>query len=86
MARMCVKTRRMDVARVCLGNMQNARAARNVRLSIERGDSLDLQAAQLAIELGMIVGFFEGLKKCKYANLGGSQNHLSRGRPLRHDK
>uniref|UniRef100_A0A914YAN2 Uncharacterized protein n=1 Tax=Panagrolaimus superbus TaxID=310955 RepID=A0A914YAN2_9BILA len=54
MARMCVKTRRMDVARVCLGNMQNSRAARNVRLSIERGDSVDIQAAQLAIELGMI--------------------------------
>uniref|UniRef100_A0AC35F1W5 Uncharacterized protein n=1 Tax=Panagrolaimus sp. PS1159 TaxID=55785 RepID=A0AC35F1W5_9BILA len=54
MARMCVKTRRMDVARVCLGNMQNSRAARNVRLSIERGDSADIQAARLAIELGMI--------------------------------
>jgi intraflagellar transport protein 140 len=28
MAKMCVKTRRLDVAEVCLGNMQNARGAK----------------------------------------------------------
>ncbi|KAH7689495.1 hypothetical protein AAVH_40505 [Aphelenchoides avenae] len=54
MAQMCVKTRRIDVARVCLGHMRNARAARALRLSIQTGDSVDVQAARLAVELGMI--------------------------------
>ena len=31
MARMCVKTQRLDVAAVCLGNMGSARAAKAVR-------------------------------------------------------
>lgn len=55
MARMCVKTRRIDVARVCLGHMGNARAARALRLSKQNGDSAELQIARLAIELNMIV-------------------------------
>lgn len=55
MARMCVKTRRIDVARICLGNMQNARAARTLRRYIEEGMSIDMQSAMLAIELNMIV-------------------------------
>lgn len=55
MARMCVKTRRIDVARVCLGHMKNARAARALRHSLISGDSLNLQVARLAVELDMIV-------------------------------
>uniref|UniRef100_A0A914DM98 Uncharacterized protein n=1 Tax=Acrobeloides nanus TaxID=290746 RepID=A0A914DM98_9BILA len=54
MARMCVKTRRIDVARICLGNMQNARAARSLRKCIEDNVPIDVQAARLAIELDMI--------------------------------
>uniref|UniRef100_A0A7E4V608 TPR_REGION domain-containing protein n=1 Tax=Panagrellus redivivus TaxID=6233 RepID=A0A7E4V608_PANRE len=78
MARMCVKTRRIDVARVCLGNMHNARAARNIRLSVERGESVDMQAAQLAIELGMLdearsiyqsIGRFDNLNKLYQSEL-----------------
>lgn len=55
MARMCVKTRRIDVARICLGNMQNVRAARELRRCIEEDMSVDMQAARLAIELKMLV-------------------------------
>lgn len=35
--------------------MNNCRAARALRHSVENGDSVDMQAAKLAIELGMIV-------------------------------
>ncbi|CAD5216485.1 unnamed protein product [Bursaphelenchus xylophilus] len=54
MARMCVKTRRMDVAIVCLGHMKRARSVRALKESIARGDSTELQAAVLAMELDMI--------------------------------
>ncbi|KAF7638044.1 Amidase domain-containing protein [Meloidogyne graminicola] len=54
MARMCVKTRRIDVARVCLGHMGNARALRAIRRTIELKELTDLQIGRLAIELGMI--------------------------------
>ena len=54
MARMCVKTQRLDVAAVCLGNMGNARAARAIR---EARDILEPEArlAVLAVQLGMLV-------------------------------
>lgn len=57
LAKMCVKTRRLDVAGVCLGHMANARAARAVRLAVN-DDSLPIEAklAVLAIQLGMLVG------------------------------
>lgn len=57
MAQMCVKTRRIDVARVCLGHMRNWRALRAVNKAIKRGDNVNLQTARLAIELNMIVTF-----------------------------
>jgi intraflagellar transport protein 140 len=31
MAQMCVKTKRLDVAEICLGNMRFARGARAIR-------------------------------------------------------
>jgi intraflagellar transport protein 140 len=51
MAQMCVKTKRLDVAEVCLGNMNNARGARAVREAkkLEK----DAQVAMLAIQLGL---------------------------------
>lgn len=52
---MSVKTRRLDVAVVCLGNMRNVRGARALRKSQEAGDSEALQCAALAVELGMLV-------------------------------
>ncbi|XP_062847169.1 intraflagellar transport protein 140 homolog isoform X2 [Trichomycterus rosablanca] len=53
MARMCVKTRRLDVARVCLGNMGNARAAHALR-EAEKEPELEAQVAMLATQLGML--------------------------------
>ncbi|XP_028845087.1 intraflagellar transport protein 140 homolog isoform X2 [Denticeps clupeoides] len=53
MARMCVKSRRLDVARVCLGNMGNARAARALR-EAEKEPELEARVAVLAIQLGML--------------------------------
>lgn len=51
---MCVKSRRLDVARVCLGNMGNARAARALR-DAEKEPELEAQVAVLATQLGMLV-------------------------------
>ncbi|KAJ8931389.1 hypothetical protein NQ314_015707 [Rhamnusium bicolor] len=55
LARMCVKTRRLDVAGVCLGHMGNAMAARALRLAVA-DESLPQEAkvAVLAIHLGML--------------------------------
>lgn len=55
MARMCVKTCRLDVARVCLGNMGNARAAKALK-EAEAQPEPEAQVAMLAIQLGMLVG------------------------------
>lgn len=52
MARMCVKTKRLDVATVCLGNMGNARAARALR-EAQQEPELDARVACLAIQLSM---------------------------------
>lgn len=54
MARMCVKTQRLDVAKVCLGNMGHARGARALR-EAEREPELEARVAMLAIQLGMLV-------------------------------
>lgn len=56
LARMCVKTRRLDVATVCLGHMGNAKAARALRLAIN-DDTLpqECKVAVLAIHLGLLV-------------------------------
>ena len=54
MAKMCVKTQRLDVASVCLGNMGNARAARAVREAKKISDP-NVKLAILAVELGMLV-------------------------------
>uniref|UniRef100_A0A3Q0REE4 Intraflagellar transport 140 n=1 Tax=Amphilophus citrinellus TaxID=61819 RepID=A0A3Q0REE4_AMPCI len=53
MARMCVKTRRLDVARVCLGNMGNARAAKALKEAEAEPES-ETQVAMLAVQLGML--------------------------------
>lgn len=55
MANMCVKTKRIDVAEVCLGNMSHARAAAALR-DARKDESLPLEAqiAVVAVQLGMI--------------------------------
>ncbi|XP_075950055.1 intraflagellar transport protein 140 homolog [Anarhichas minor] len=62
MARMCVKTRQLDVARVCLGNMGNARAAKALK-EAEIEPEPEARVAMLAIQLGMLEDA-EKLYKC----------------------
>lgn len=52
LARMCVNTRRMDVASVCMGNMGNAAGARAIR-DTENEPEIEARVAMLAIQLGM---------------------------------
>ncbi|CAL2044710.1 unnamed protein product [Caenorhabditis brenneri] len=54
MASMSIKTRRLDVAMVCLGHMKNVRGARAVRRSQQNGESDSMKCAALAIELSML--------------------------------
>ena len=54
LARMCVKSQRLDVALVCLGNMGSARAAKAVREAQELPE-LEARLAVLATQLGMTV-------------------------------
>lgn len=54
MAKMCVKTKRLDVAALCLGNMGHARGARALRYAMKEPE-LDARVAMLALQLGMLV-------------------------------
>ena len=56
MAKMCVKTRRLDVAALCLGHMGHARGANALRDSAHEPE-LNARVAMLAIQLGMLVGY-----------------------------
>jgi intraflagellar transport protein 140 len=53
MAQMCVKTRRLDVAEVCLGNMGHARGAAALRDSLKENNP-DVSIGVLAIQLGLL--------------------------------
>ena len=50
---MCVKTKRLDVAMVCLGNMGNAAAAKAVRECMKSEPEFDAHVAMLAVQIGM---------------------------------
>lgn len=52
MAHMCVKTKRLDVAEVCLGNMGHVRGVAAVRES-KKENSLEVSIGVLAIQLGL---------------------------------
>ena len=61
MARQCVKTKRLDVAEICLGHMGHARGARAVRDTVAQhtdGEGVlqepDVCAAMVAVQLGLI--------------------------------
>uniref|UniRef100_A0A8R1EBN2 Intraflagellar transport protein 140 homolog n=1 Tax=Caenorhabditis japonica TaxID=281687 RepID=A0A8R1EBN2_CAEJA len=54
MASMSIKTRRLDVAMVCLGHMKNVRGARAVRKAHQNGENDSMKCAALALELGML--------------------------------
>ncbi|KAF6734703.1 Intraflagellar transport-like protein 140 [Oryzias melastigma] len=68
MARMCVKTRRLDVAHVCLGNMGNARAAKALREAKAEPEP-EAQVAMLAIQLGMLEDAEKLYKSCQRFDL-----------------
>jgi intraflagellar transport protein 140 len=53
MARMCVATRRVDVAAYCLGKMGNAAGARALRQAVDEFPEPEARVATLAVHLGM---------------------------------
>ncbi|KAK4474505.1 hypothetical protein MN116_001653 [Schistosoma mekongi] len=53
MAKMCVTTCRLDVARVCLGKINNPMASKLLRESKMKETELEAQAGELALQLGM---------------------------------
>ncbi|XP_042554090.1 intraflagellar transport protein 140 homolog isoform X1 [Dipodomys spectabilis] len=68
MARMCVKTQRLDVAKVCLGNMGHARGARALR-EAESEPELEARVAMLAVQLGMLEDAEQLYKRCQRYDL-----------------
>lgn len=65
LARMCVQTGRLDVAKVCLGHMKRARSVRALRKAMADPDlEQDARVAVLAIELEMIDEAEALYKKC----------------------
>lgn len=68
MAKMCVKSRRLDVASVCLGNMGHARGARALREAMKEPE-LDAKVAVLAMQLGLKEDAERLLKNCKRYDL-----------------
>ena len=60
---MCVKTKRLDVAMVCLGNMRFARGAKAAR-ETENEKEMDARLAMVAIQLNMIDDAKELYKSC----------------------
>lgn len=65
LAKMCVTTQRLDLARICLGQLKMARSVRAVRKAME-DNSLEQEAkmAVLAIELNMLDEAKALYKKC----------------------
>eukprot|EP00501_MAST-03F_sp_TOSAG23-6_P000179 GSMAST32.ASY1.ANO1.182.1 assembled CDS len=54
MAHMCVKTKRLDVAEVCLGNMGHARGAKAVREAKANEPEHEARVAMVAVQLGLL--------------------------------
>lgn len=65
LVRMCVRTGRLDVAKVCLGHLKKAISVRALRIAMD-DDTLEPEAkiAVLAIELNMIAEAEALYKKC----------------------
>ncbi|NXK69902.1 IF140 protein, partial [Sylvietta virens] len=68
MARMCVKTQRLDVAKICLGHMGHARGAKALR-EAEQEPEQKARVAVLAIQLGMLEDAEQLYKDCKRYDL-----------------
>ncbi|GMI07811.1 hypothetical protein TrVE_jg6403 [Triparma verrucosa] len=63
MANMCVKTKRLDVAEVCLGNMGHARGAAAVR-EAKKEPEVEAAIAAVAIQLGLLDDAVRLYKEC----------------------
>ena len=63
MANMCVKTKRLDVAEVCLGNMGHARGAAAVR-EAKKEPEIEAAIAAVAIQLGLLEDAARLYKQC----------------------
>lgn len=68
MAQMCVKTQRLDVAQVCLGNMRFARGAKAAR-EAEKEREPEARIAMVAIQLNLIDDAKDLYRKCKRYDL-----------------
>ena len=68
MAHMCVKTKRLDVAEVCLGNMGHARGAAAVRRAKEEPEP-EAAVAAVAIQLGLLEDAAALYRSCKRFDL-----------------
>ncbi|EDV20700.1 uncharacterized protein TRIADDRAFT_60914 [Trichoplax adhaerens] len=68
LARMCIKTRRLDVASVCLGNMGHARGSRALR-EAKKEPEIECQLATLAIQLGQLDEAEKLYKECNRFDL-----------------
>ncbi|XP_075159141.1 intraflagellar transport protein rempA [Haematobia irritans] len=65
LAKMCITTQRLDVAKVCLGHLGKARSVRAVRQALEDDDlEVEAKTAILAIELNMPEKAQELFEKC----------------------
>lgn len=70
LAKMCVHTSRLDVAKVCMGHLEQARSVRALRQAMQDDDlEQEAKVAVLAIELGMIEEAKELYKRCKRYDL-----------------
>ena len=63
MANMCVKTKRLDVAEICLGNMGHARGAAAVR-EAKKEPEVEAAIAAVAIQLGLLEDAIRLYKEC----------------------
>jgi len=63
MAHMCVKTRRLDVAEMCMGNMGHARGAKALRESRAEPEC-EVRIATVAIQLGLLDDAEKLLAEC----------------------
>ncbi|NWU83920.1 IF140 protein, partial [Onychorhynchus coronatus] len=68
MARMCVRTQRLDVAKICLGHMGHARGAKALR-EAEQEPEPEARVAMLAIQLGMLEDAERLYKACRRFDL-----------------
>lgn len=70
LAKMCVHTSRLDVAKVCMGHLEQARSVRALRQAMQDDDlEEEAKVAVLAIELGMIEEAKALYKRCKRYDL-----------------